>query len=163
MVGILGFDSRRKILINRAFQVPFVFRIWLMMTFVMGIVYLSNVYFFWRFLEKGRAMGLPDDHVFFQFIATQQAFMNWIFAATGLVVTAFVILAGLLLSHRVAGPLYRLNLHMNEVAEGRTKGDVRFRPRDYFQELAVSFNRQTAFWRRRAERPHAAPEPEEGL
>ena len=55
----------------------------------------------------------------------------------------FLLVSGLYLSHRVAGPLGRLKNEMDGVASGKTPGVVKFRKKDFFQDLAASFNRQT--------------------
>jgi methyl-accepting chemotaxis protein len=57
-------------------------------------------------------------------------------------ITQFVLfnLVAVVLSHRIAGPLYRLQKHMREVAAGSAPNDVKFREGDLFQELAVACN-----------------------
>ena len=51
-------------------------------------------------------------------------------------------LYGVILSHRIAGPLYRLNRHMLRVAKGDEMGEVSFRKGDFFIELSDSYNAQ---------------------
>jgi len=50
------------------------------------------------------------------------------------------ILYGLRLTNCIAGPLSRLQLHIDEVAEGKTSSNIQFRKTDYNSELAESFN-----------------------
>ena len=45
------------------------------------------------------------------------------------------------LSNRFAGPMLRLRGILNELAEGRRAGDLKFRPGDFWQETATDFNR----------------------
>jgi len=52
---------------------------------------------------------------------------------------AFIIY-GFWLSNRIAGPLFRLKRHLDEVAEGKTDPEIQFRKNDYCSELAESFN-----------------------
>ena len=47
---------------------------------------------------------------------------------------------GFLLTNRIAGPLFRLKTHMDEMAEGKTDSEIHFRKNDYGSELAESFN-----------------------
>jgi len=47
----------------------------------------------------------------------------------------------LLFSNRLAGPLYRLRRHMDEVTRKRPAGPVRFRKDDYFHDLQEGYNR----------------------
>ena len=44
------------------------------------------------------------------------------------------------LSHRVAGPLERLNVEMEKLANGKDVATLRFRDGDYWPELAERFN-----------------------
>ena len=43
-------------------------------------------------------------------------------------------------SHRVVGPMVRLRRGLHELAEHGQSEDIRFRDRDYWQELAKEFN-----------------------
>lgn len=48
------------------------------------------------------------------------------------------------LSHRIAGPLERLNAEMNKLAEGESVTPLKFRDGDYWSELAEKFNKLAA-------------------
>ena len=48
------------------------------------------------------------------------------------------------LSHRIAGPLYRLERHLLEVAKGKEPKDSNFRKGDYYQPLAEACNKVMA-------------------
>lgn len=50
------------------------------------------------------------------------------------------IIVTLLVSHRIAGPLYRLKRVINSLGEGDFSGDFRIRSKDQFQDLARIFN-----------------------
>lgn len=79
--------------------------------------------------------------------------MNYVFLGVGLANVLVLVLGGIVLSHRVAGPLYRLNVHMKEIAEGKTQGKVKFRNKDFFLELADSFNEQLAYLQKEQKKP----------
>ena len=52
-----------------------------------------------------------------------------------------LLIGGVLLSHRIGGPLYQLRKYMREVAQGTVEPRrIRFRKHDFFHELAASFN-----------------------
>lgn len=51
-----------------------------------------------------------------------------------------VICYGLYLTNRIAGPLYRLKVHMENLVAGKDVGELEFRKNDYFKELADLFN-----------------------
>ena len=46
------------------------------------------------------------------------------------------------LSHRVAGPIYRLNQHLKSIADDPKKlRTISFRKGDYFEDVETNFNR----------------------
>lgn len=139
--------GRKILLINPRFQLIFLGYVLGMSVLAIGVFYLANMYFFWKFSAMGVSLQLPENHAFFQFINEQKKTMNMVFAVTAFVSFVLLLLGALLLSHRVAGPLHRLNQHMLNMAAGRTRHDVQFRKGDFFQELSTSFNGQLAFWK----------------
>jgi hypothetical protein len=50
------------------------------------------------------------------------------------------LLGGLFMSHRVAGPIYRLRLTLRQIAEDKKPKSVKFRKNDYTHGLAQDFN-----------------------
>jgi signal transduction histidine kinase len=62
-------------------------------------------------------------------------------------------LAAVIVSHRIAGPLYRLQRHLKAVAAGSEPADVRFRNGDLYQELAEACNELMARMRRETTKP----------
>lgn len=134
--------SKRKILlINPKFQLSFMAHMAVMALFVVGVIFFANQLFFNEFHQQGRALGLPPEHVFYQFLNEQQRTMNWIFGLTAFGVTGVISVMGLYLSHRVAGPMYRLLRHFEASSDGEKAAQVKFRERDYFQEVAEACNR----------------------
>ena len=49
-------------------------------------------------------------------------------------------LMSLLVSHRVAGPLYKLKSHFDKIRGGKFEPDLRFRKHDHFKDLADAYN-----------------------
>lgn len=132
--------KRRNYFINPKFQLRFLVFISIVTTTCMAVLHCSNLYFFWRFRKLGSDFGMAPDHVFFQFINEQQVFMDQIFFGTALVAFAAIIMAGVLFSHRIAGPLFRLKKHMHQISEGGPLEELTFRKKDYFQEIPGEFN-----------------------
>ena len=56
----------------------------------------------------------------------------------GYIITMFVIC--IFFSHKIAGPLYKLNIYLRKIANNENVDRMRFRKGDYFPELADSFN-----------------------
>jgi hypothetical protein len=105
-------------------------------------VYLTSNYFFWSFEMKGHEIGLKKDHVFFLFLEQQQDYMNQLLLGLSFFIVFGLSFWGLILSHRVAGPLFRLHKHMWAVAKGEVTTKVNFRQKDFFQELTRAYNAQ---------------------
>ena len=141
------FQGRRNFLINPKFQIAF-------MGYTVGIAFatiavfwLADFYFFTKFRHIGQSLVLSKDHVFFQFIREQENSKNLIYLSAALISFVGLSFWGLFLSHRVAGPLYRLCKHFSSVAKGETLDDVRFREGDFFPEVADGFNLQMKRYR----------------
>ena len=92
--------------------------------------------------KLGLEIGLPADHVFFTFIASQKSSMTSVFVVTSLFVAIYLFVFGLLYSHRIAGPIYRLQQDLKGFTAGKPLRRIKFRKGDYFQELANAVNDQ---------------------
>ena len=131
---------KRKYLINPSFQLRFVFYTVAVAMTAIAAVYFTSNHFFDTFIARGRAMGLASDHVFFVFLAEQKAYMSQLLLGLSIFYFFVLTLFGVVFSHRVAGPLYRLNQHMREHKAKDKVPPLHFRKHDYFQELATSYN-----------------------
>ncbi|MFW7381561.1 MAG: HAMP domain-containing protein [Oligoflexus sp.] len=138
---------RRNYLINRPFQIRFILYSIGIALLAVFAVYLTANYFFWSFQEKGREIGLSEGHVFFAFIEQQRAYMNQLLLGLSFFFVFGLTFWGLILSHRVCGPLFRLHKHMWCVAKGEAIPPLAFRDKDFFQELSTAYNAQYEYLR----------------
>ncbi len=53
---------------------------------------------------------------------------------------AALLIYGLVLTHRIVGPIYRIMQHMRETAEKKTFSPIEFREKDEFSELSKTYN-----------------------
>ncbi len=134
------FDLRKKLLIDPEFQKNFLAYTVGSSLVVVAIFFTAIRLFFWRLESKGIAIGLPKDHIFFQFVREQRWTMDVIFLLTACATVAILVSAGLHLSNRIAGPIYRAKKYLADLKSGEKVGQLSFRQKDYFQELAVSIN-----------------------
>lgn len=133
--------SRRKIyLINKPFQYSFIIFSCTVSLLSLCTFYFAILYFFWSFEQRGINLGIPPEHIFFRYIAEEKIAMNNIFIVASIIVLAITTLGALVLSHRVAGPLYRLRQHLHQISSMQTLKTVKFRRGDFFRELEESFN-----------------------
>jgi methyl-accepting chemotaxis protein len=133
--------SQRKVyLINPKFQLSFIFFSTITSLLGMLVFFVASNYFFWSFKNLGKTYGIPENHIFFTFINDQGHKMNMIFLVSSIVFFIITIIGSLLLSHRVAGPIYRLTSHLNNISEKKELSEVKFRSGDFFIELQDAFN-----------------------
>ena len=133
-------NRRKKLLINPRFQYRFLANMVCLNILVCSIFYIAQGYFFWKAKEIGHSIGLGSDHIFFEFINEQQGFMNMLFIGTAGLVSCLILGFGLIYSNRIAGPLYKLEKYLRAKTKGEFVGDVKFREKDNFQEVAVAIN-----------------------
>lgn len=137
---------RRKYLINKEFQIPFIFRMVGIAAVVSVLLYVSNFIIFWRFNVLGQQMNLDESHPFYIFLKEQVSIMNtaYIFICMG--VFFFLVISGLFISHRISGPLYNLKMNIRKFSQlNGLQGiseikDVRFRKNDFFHDLCEELN-----------------------
>lgn len=133
----------KKFLINNDFQIQFMVSLLLISICSMSVIYLANDYFFHSYIQKGEALNLPPDHPFFLMIHEQKKFMTNVFIIVACTISGMAGLWGLFYSHKIAGPMFRLQKYFTQAAVDGTKLDkkIYFRDDDFFQELPESINK----------------------
>ena len=101
-------------------------------------LYSTSYLFFSRLNQKALNVGIPEGHVFFKFIANQKHDLDSFFVALAVVNFLLLIGVGLIISHRIAGPVYKLKKYLTEVE--RDSHDFRLREGDYFRDLEGPVN-----------------------
>ncbi len=136
------FLGEKKFLINSDFQIQFIASLLLISIISMSIIYLANDYFFHSYIQKGQALNLPPDHPFFLMIHEQKKFMTKVFIAVAMSISTLATIWGLFYSHKIAGPLHRLQKYFIAAAAENCelKNKIYFRDNDFFQEVPASIN-----------------------
>lgn len=134
-----GSNKRKVLLINKRFQLSMLSWFFLLAIGLIALFYTANWYFFQNLTKLAQEAGLPSDHVFFQFIEGQKIIMNRIYIITSSLSIVVITVGGLVLSHKIAGPLYRLTRHLEKNSMENVT-PVKFRTGDYFQEIQHAFN-----------------------
>lgn len=132
-------NLRKVILINKPFQYSILAWFSFLSIILVSIFYSTIWYFFFNLKKEAASAGLPPEHIFFTFINEQKAIMDNVFIVSSIVALIVILVGGLVLSHKVAGPLYRLTKHL----QGHDKNNippVKFRKGDYFPEIEKAFN-----------------------
>jgi sensor histidine kinase YesM len=129
---------RRNIfLIDKPFQIRFAIYVcsWLIaLSFVYPLIVYSMFDYFIRYAShdpNGPPVQVLHDlryQVMMLLIALQLLFLFISF------------LISIFMSHRIAGPLYKLKLFLAKLREGDLKEELHFREKDHFRELAGDYN-----------------------
>lgn len=132
--------SRKKYLINPRFQLLVVFWCLCLFLSILTIFAAANWYFFEELHSVARTAGISEEHVFFEFVNEQKAIMLKLFIAASFFSFWVIFSGGIYLSHRIAGPLYRLTQHLLNAGPLDLE-KVKFRKGDYFKELEDAYNK----------------------
>jgi hypothetical protein len=134
--------QKSSILINPKFQWTLIGYAALVAMLVLVAVYGLFSFGFHEFVQIGTQAGLPSDHVYFQFIEMQETTFLRVIAAIAVIVAIILIVGGMIISHKIAGPIYRMQKEFNRMKEAQPVElhPIQFRKGDYFPELAESFN-----------------------
>jgi len=134
------FNIRTKYLINPSFQITFVIYFLIIGIISLMIFYSSNLYFFKTLTNEGLQLDLPADHVYFELLVSQKHLMNKIFLTTSVIFFTLISLLGIFISHHIAGPIHKMTKKINSFNGIDDLCEIQFRKRDFFKELAESFN-----------------------
>ena len=124
---------RRHWLVNRPLQFRFV-RAMLGILCVLTVIALGSVYLtLWSILH---AFNLQHDPVSVALFVT----ISWSIALELLIVTPFVVWMGIILTHKVAGPLVRIHAGLAQLAQGNYNVHINLRKGDSLTDLADAVN-----------------------
>ncbi|MBI9074484.1 MAG: methyl-accepting chemotaxis protein [Desulfatibacillum sp.] len=130
-------SRRRQYFVSKGFQGAFIFKFCLVVFFGTVASTLLTLYF--------SCNSLTSDFSHSRLIikCTSQAIMPSVlmtnFIILGLVTVAVIVLT-LFASHKIAGPLFRLNKELEDIAEGDLTKVVKLRSKDQITVLAQSIN-----------------------
>lgn len=134
--------QKRNFFVKPNFQKHFIIYVMSMTLISLALFYISQQVFFHQFFQSGEQLGLPAGHPYYQLLKDQQAGLTKIFFITAVLIAFFILFSALFFSHRIAGPLYRLEIFFREAHKNPElmKHPLSFRKNDFFQELPKSIN-----------------------
>ncbi|MGK5083977.1 methyl-accepting chemotaxis protein [Bdellovibrionota bacterium FG-1] len=140
---------RRSIfLINKKFQLRFSLYVcsWLLaLSFVYPLIVYSLFDFFVRY-----ASADPNGPPIQTLLDTRHQIMILLaFLQVTFLIVTFLI--SIFMSHRIAGPIYKLSKFFEQAKTGNLKDELFFREKDHFQEIAQQYNEMIATIRTRNE------------
>lgn len=127
---------RRILLINRPFQIRFAIYVcsWL---FVLSVIYpmLVSQLYDWFF----KYIAADPNGPMIPFLQKSRHDMLFWLALMQICFMLMTFLMSLFMSHRIAGPLFKLSKTLNDLRNG-SLAKVGFRKQDHFQDLAQDYN-----------------------
>jgi nitrogen fixation/metabolism regulation signal transduction histidine kinase len=128
--------------VNRRLQYRFIAAM-LLVLIVLSVIALATVYLtLWVTLHTFELQHDPISVALFTTLGLS-------IALELLIVAPFVIWLGVLLTHKVAGPLVRINASLAQMAAGHYDVSIRLRRGDLLEELAEGINHLAASLRSR--------------
>ncbi len=131
---------RRQYLVNPKLQKNIIYLSFIVSFVVALIIVLAMMYTFMQFEKTGETLGLSERHTYFEFLQIQKK----VLIGTFLIVVPLALIVstgiGLMFSHRIAGPMYKLKMHLDQLTESGEIKEIKFREGDYFTEVADAFN-----------------------
>lgn len=128
---------RRRYFINRKFQIEFSLRFLL----IIAVAAIAVMLLFFYNSRGTLTAGYSGTEV--KLLQTSAYFLPSLIIST-IVIAIFACLTGtmvmILLSHRLAGPLFRFQASLDELRSGKMTLRINLREKDQFKELAVRVN-----------------------
>jgi len=133
---------KRKLLISPHFQLRFIAFAAVTAIVACASFYFASSYLFGTIIEQSVALGIRPSNPVYLLLYRLDSTLATIFGFVSAGVVVVTGIGGLLFSHRVAGPMYRMRTHFEQVAKGETYEGLRFRTGDYFSDVADAYNSQ---------------------
>jgi methyl-accepting chemotaxis protein len=129
--------KRSVFLINRSFQIRFCLYVcsWLI---ALSAVYPVIVYNLFGYLI--RYVSLDPFGPPLEGILKTRSEVLWLLVMFQLVFALVTFLISIFISHRIAGPLFKLGRFLDNAGTGNLKDRLTFRKTDHFQDLATRYN-----------------------
>jgi len=132
--------ERKSILINPGFQYRIIGYMILFTLILLGLFMLAFDHFEKELLVQASFLNLKEHPLFFDFLTKQ---IHSLQAMIGLLCIASVLyfgLGGLIVSHRLAGPIYQIKKNLLEFKKNQKFKRIVLRDKDYFKDLADVIN-----------------------
>jgi hypothetical protein len=129
--------SWANLFINAPFQLK-------LLSYFVGLFFITTIslysttyLFFWNMKNKGIQVGIPEGHVYYQFLINQKYDLDMLFLVLAALNFILLLAVGFIISHRIAGPIHKIKIFLRDPA---FQGPVQLRQNDFFQELGPLVN-----------------------
>jgi len=132
------FNRRRTYLISKKFQLKYTAIIVVFMFLISWLAGYTVYYTVFILLGEKLANVYPQGRLIAIFKT-----VNFTLLTRMALLLPFVIILSILLSHKIAGPVFRMERYLSEVARGNLSSVLKLRKRDELQNLAGAINKMT--------------------
>jgi hypothetical protein len=129
--------SWTSILINPPFQLKLMSYFVVLFILTTITLYSTTYLFFWNMKQKGLNVGIPEGHVYYQFLLNQKHDLDYLFIGLAAVNFTLLLVVGFIVSHRIAGPIHKVK-QLLQNPDGFDK--INMRENDFFKELGPIVN-----------------------
>jgi uncharacterized protein involved in cysteine biosynthesis len=129
--------SWTSILINRPFQLKLLSYFVVLFVLTTISLYSTTFLFFWNMKNKGLSVGIPEGHVYYQFLNNQKHDLDLLFVGLAAFNLVLLLTVGFVVSHRIAGPIHKVKLFLKDP---KSQEPVQMRQNDFFKELGPLVN-----------------------
>jgi methyl-accepting chemotaxis protein len=133
-------NKRQTWIINPKFQYKVILCGLSIGSIALILTFIANKMFFSRCYDVLLRSGIGGGDLLWQFMGQQERIMGGLFLGVLLIVMVISGLLGLIISHRIAGPMYKLHQSFQAVADGKRSHHLTFREEDFFHEIADIHN-----------------------
>ena len=131
------FKRRSQFLINKRFQLRFCFYVtsWIVALTLVYPLVIHNLYD--SFIEIAKDTG---NYEIVDSLKVKRAEVTNVLIWIQVFLIGVMVILSVYVSHRIAGPLYKLGLYFAAGKEGNFLRGLTFRKSDHFKEVAVAYN-----------------------
>lgn len=133
-------NLRKVILIDPQFQMHFIITNIVIALLVAVSIFGSSIYFSFKMKKMGIEAGLASDSIFFKLIDQQSLYLGQIVTIVLILVTILIVVYGLLMSHKIAGPVHNIKSNLRDRIQKNQHSPFKLRKGDFFQDLALLLN-----------------------
>lgn len=130
------FSNRKIYLINPSFQYRLSFFASILV-FVTGLIYPFTIYILLSAISANFALNNPEIASYY---TEKRDLLILLLIGLHLGFSILTFFMCIFFSHRIAGPLYKMQKHLRAIREGLNPGNLFFRKGDYFQDVADDLN-----------------------
>ncbi|MBF0359452.1 MAG: hypothetical protein HQK49_00480 [Oligoflexia bacterium] len=133
-------NKRRNLLINPKFQLKVIGYFSLVSLFITAFLYIGLYFIAQNMIKQGIEAGVSTDNVYFKVVEQQLSASSSILIAIFIASLIFFIIVGTVISHKIAGPIFRICSTLSKCKTKEDFKEIKFRDSDYFPELAKEIN-----------------------